>query len=177
MKRSAVLSLPGMTGGRSAPAHQSRRSKIGNASEAIVETCNALCERAGLASLRRVATPMRVVGRAPRGVAAVFAASTTVDYLGWTLATPPRIVAVEVKHVERTSAGVRFPFAHLEPQQRIDLASIHARGGVAVILIVCDAKLYPVPWSAVQPLLDQRRPAMLVDAFLAKSPTYLVGLV
>jgi penicillin-binding protein-related factor A (putative recombinase) len=165
-------------GGKNAPGHPSRRSKIGNVTEAIVEVHNVICERAGLAALRRVSTPMKVVGRAPKGVDAVFAKATTVDYLGWTMTTTPaRPVAVEVKHVELTPAGVRFPFDNLEPQQRIDLSSIHKLGGIAVLLVVCNAKLYPVPWSVVQPLLDARRPSMLVDAFLATDKAYLRAIL
>jgi penicillin-binding protein-related factor A (putative recombinase) len=166
--------------GRHAPQHQAKRAAIGNVTEKIIETANLVCERAGLCSLRRVSTPMKVIGSHPKGVIAVFTESTTVDYLGWTKASPPRIVAVEVKHADRAPNGrVYFAFSRFEPQQRIDLAAIHKLGGVAVVLCVCDADLYAVPWGDIDALLSAKPPraSMWVDQYRAKDSAYMRGLV
>jgi penicillin-binding protein-related factor A (putative recombinase) len=172
MKRGTTGLLPlGMA------AQQSRRSTIGNVTESIVEVHNDICERAGICSLRRVPTPMRVTGHARGGVTAVFVKASTVDYLGWTLTAPSRPILVEAKHVEMTPGGVRIPFSRIEPQQRTDLSAVQRLGGVAVLLVVCRAKLYPVPWAVVQAMIDEKRPSMLCDDYLAKDGFYLRDLV
>ncbi len=51
-----------------APRHQSHRAKLGTSTEALVELHNDLCERMGVCALRRVPTPMRVIGTTPKGV-------------------------------------------------------------------------------------------------------------
>jgi len=158
-----------------AALQQSHRAKLGTTTEALVELHNDLCERMGLCALRRVPTPMRVLGPTPKGVEAVYTEASTVDYMGWTFETPTRPVLVEVKHVEMGPAGVRFAFTHLKPKQRADLASVHAHGGVAVLLVVCNGRLYPVPWPAVA--VELVNASMVVDAYRAKDPVYLKTLL
>ena len=125
-------------------AQQSRRSKGGSAAEAAVEACNAACKIAGVAELWRHATPTRIVGP---GRTSIFSAKATVDYSGIMLDGTGRAVAVEVKRL--STKTLRLPLSRIEPHQRAHLATVHASGGVAVVLVVHAARLYAVPWGVV----------------------------
>lgn len=134
----------------------SRRAHAGNATEAFVEGMSAACERAGLCSIWRVGTPMKIMGPAHRGrgVRALLTGQSCVDYLG--VMAGGRALAVEVKGVAPSAKPWKLSIRDVKPQQQACLDAVHREGGVAVLLVVVGVPpacaVYPLPWGAVRAL-------------------------
>lgn len=132
------------------------------------------CEAHRIAVVRKVGTPMRVVGRGTKagGVEGVYTRRSTVDYLGWTLTG--RVVAIEAKAVQTEPGGpASFPLARIKPHQRYELESVMKCGGVAMVALLFDGVLYAMPWSYVR-LVDQSSIARdQIRNWKANVPLYL----
>jgi recombination protein U len=144
---------------------QSARSASGARGEDVVASLNAQCLAAGIARVRKLPTPMRVVGRIDqRGqtrLLCVYSAKSGVDFVGVMLADG-RAVAVEAKRC----TDRRFPLARLEDHQRDELAAVHAAGGVAVVLVIHGPKrhAYALPWMLVARAVERGEKSLTVGA-------------
>ena len=145
-----------------------RRKATGDAAEARVEAMNAACKLAGVAELHKIPTDVVVQRNGPRIVGAFHRKRATVDCLGWMLDGTGRAVAVEVKSLNLTRRG-RFPLSDLEPHQRAALASAHAAGAVAVLLVVSGPSVYAVPWVNVAVAIEYGEASLaMVPGWLAR---------
>jgi penicillin-binding protein-related factor A (putative recombinase) len=126
---------------------QRARKANGDATEALIERMHSAMLSLGIARMRKIPTPMRIVGgKAPR-FTAVFAKPSGVDFVGHTLTSPSRPVYVEVKRV----SAWRLPFSRIEPQQREELESVTRSNGIAIVLVVVDGRdVCAVPWHAIE---------------------------
>lgn len=131
--------LPGVDRGPSARVRQ----QAGDRAEAVADALHAVCERAGVAAVRRVNSNLRLV-RGPGGTTrTVPTKKSTVDC--WGLLRGGRAVAVEVKSC---SSG-RLDLDRLLAHQRAELAAVEQLGGVALVLVVVGGVAHAVPWAAV----------------------------
>jgi recombination protein U len=129
-----------------------RTSRNGRASQALGEAAEALvqrhldaCERAGVARVRKLPTPMRVVGRAKTGMLAIFTERAEPDYAG--VLRGGRAVVCEAKY----TAAPSLPLSRVAPHQRVALERAEALGALALLLVVFQGprgrELYAVPWE------------------------------
>ena len=109
---------------------QSKRVKAGSAAESLVDRANAQLARLGIAYVRKLPTPMKIIGKTPRGLLAVHDAKSGVDYIGNT--SQGIAVYAEAKHVSKWS----FPLARLETHQLDELRRAQRDGCLAVLVIV-----------------------------------------
>lgn len=136
--------LPGVDRGPSARVRQ----QAGDRAEAVADALHGVCERAGVALVRRVNSNLRLV-RGPNGQArTVPTKKSTVDC--WGLLKNGRAVAIEVKSC---SSG-RLDLDRLPPHQRAELEAVEQLGGLALVLVVVGGVAHAVPWAAVRAAIE-----------------------
>lgn len=131
-------------------AAQGDRVKGGQKSEALVESLHDLCASMHIAYVHKVPTPYVIVGHGKGGTFhARHSKKTGADYRGVMLDGSQRSIRAECKS-DADPAG-RVYLRELRPNQREDLDAAHARGDVAVLLVVLgrglQATAFAVPWS------------------------------
>ncbi len=128
-----------------------RNAKGGGIGEAVAERLHAECARQGVARMRKMPTPMKVIGRCVRGLIAVYSARSGVDYHG-SLTSNGRAVYVEVK---RCTSKKAFAMSEVEPHQRKELDYAWTTGAVAVLLVVFGPLDTPcaAPWRDVREMV------------------------
>lgn len=141
--------LPGVDLGPS----QRVRQQAGDRAEAVADALHALCERMGVALVRRVNSNLRLVRGAgstgPRGMPRVVPTKkSTIDC--WGLLRGGRSVAVEVK----SCSDGRLPFDRLPPHQRAELERVDQLGGLALVLVIVGGAAHAVPWPAVRAAIE-----------------------
>jgi len=129
---------------------QARRRAAGDSAEARADALHKVCELAGVAYVRRVASNVRIVRNRRSGgtLGAVFTGKSTVDCWGMLLATDKdgaRPVAVEIK----SCASGRLDLSILPQHQRDELARVERGGGLALLLVVGREAIWAVPWYEV----------------------------
>jgi penicillin-binding protein-related factor A (putative recombinase) len=134
-------------------ALQSRRNRSGSAGEKVADSLHELCELTGVASVRRVASNLKVVGGGRGRFTAIAQKKSTVDCWG-VMHEDGRAVAVEVKTVspKKSAKGGFLPcslsWSRVEQHQKDELNRVFSAGGVAVLLIIHgDLAVYAVPWG------------------------------
>lgn len=151
-----------------------RSAASGGRAEDLLDVYHRACESHRIAIVRKVGTPMRVVGRGAKdgAIEGVYTRRSTVDYLGWTLAG--RVVAIEAKAVQsEPGAPCSFPIARIKQHQRCELESVYRCGGIAMVALFFDGVLYAIPWSYVR-LVDEKAIARdQIRAWKANVPLYL----
>jgi penicillin-binding protein-related factor A (putative recombinase) len=153
----------------------------GARAEELLDVYHQACELAGIATMRRVGTPLRVVGKPGAGaqVGAAFTKKSTVDYLGWT--STGRVIAIEVKSIQLAADDRQvFPLANLKEHQRQELERVLVAGGIAVVAIFVNGQLYVLPWAEVRLLIAARATVLPVEAlkpWRARVPLYMEHLV
>lgn len=130
--------LPGVDRGPSARVRQ----QAGDRAEAVADALHAVCERAGVAAVRRVNSNLRLV-RGGGATRVVPTKKSTVDC--WGLLRGGRAVAVEVKSC---SSG-RLDLDRLPAHQCAELAAVEQLGGLALVLVIVGGVAHAVPWAAV----------------------------
>jgi len=136
------------------------RQQAGDRAEAVADGLHAVCERAGVAVVRRVNSNLRLVrggGGAPRVVPTK---KSTVDC--WGLLKGGRSVAVEVK----SCSDGRLAFDRLPPHQRAELEAVDRLGGLALVLVITGLTACAVPWSAVREAIAAGRKGLGVEDVL-----------
>lgn len=138
---------------RAAPARRRGGARVGNAGEDIADVLHAICERAGVASVRRVSSHVQITSSAGGELRARLRGKSTVDCLGWS--STGRIIAVEVKTVSMSrergaTKPLAFSMREVKPHQKLELDRVHAAGGLAVLLLIFGPRRYALPWDQVR---------------------------
>jgi penicillin-binding protein-related factor A (putative recombinase) len=131
---------------------QRARKRSGDETEEFVETLHQECLDRGIAFVRKLPTPFRVVRSLGKGkLLCVPEKKSGADYVGHMLDGSGRGVFAEVKRCTDRS----FPLSRIEEHQREELDRAHEAGVVALVVIVygptlARADLFPVPWNVVR---------------------------
>lgn len=142
-----MTGLPGIELGPSPRVRQ----RAGDRAEAVADQLHALCERAGVALVRRVNSNLRLV-RGGAGPRVVPTRKSTIDC--WGVLRGGRALAIEVK----SCSDGRLSFDRLPPHQRAELERVDQLGGLALVLVVIGATMVcAVPWSSIREELAQGR--------------------
>lgn len=127
------------------------RQQAGDRAEAVADQLHALCERAGVALVRRVNSNLRLVRGGSGRPQVVPTKKSTIDC--WGLLKGGRAVAVEVK----SCADGRLAFDRLPPHQRAELEAVEQLGGLALVLAIVGTVAHAIPWRAIREALEQGR--------------------
>lgn len=138
---------------RKTPAQQKRsdaarkRVHSGERAEQIVAKLNDQCAEAGVAWIRKLPTPWKVIRQTRAGLLVAPVKKSGVDYMGHM--RDGRAVYMEVKYVE----GKYFDPKLIKPWQKDELDRAQASGAVALVVIVWKGSLWErvfvVPWNWV----------------------------
>lgn len=145
------------------------RKKSGDHAERVVEAHLNNLARIGIAFLRKLPTPYRVVrslgGAEFKGC---FTEASPHDYFGYT--SQGRFVAVEVKRISSPSlknggwSAIRFDLDALPEHQRAALASCCRCEGWAFVVVVAyqglQHRLFAVPWARIAQAIDDERASL-----------------
>jgi hypothetical protein len=152
---------------------QGRRSSNGNAAEDYLDDLHDACELAGIAVVRRVRSNFQILRSLGRGrFEVLMLGKSTVDYHGYLCAPPgqpARKLLIEAKSFELHTgnkggvAPARLPFGRIEEHQRIELARGHARGALALVVVLFGPALYAVPWPVVAAALAAGKASLLEE--------------
>jgi penicillin-binding protein-related factor A (putative recombinase) len=115
--------------------------RSGAGAETTVAALHKECADVGVAWMRKVPTPFRVIRSVRGGVLAVPCEKAGVDYVGHM--ADGRAVYVEVKLV----TGPTFLMSRVKPQQREELTRASSHGALAVLLLICKERPYALPWA------------------------------
>lgn len=164
---SAQPRLPGVPGTPHSAHEQGLRSHLGAEAEKFVDDLNKVCLRAGVANVYRVSSNVKITRGLGRGrIEGVLTGKSVVDAMGWTYETPPRPIAMEIKHVhiERLKSGAeaawRLPLDRIEEHQRTMLRDCHRAGGLALVLVIHGGRAYAVPWVEVEAALTDQQASL-----------------
>lgn len=133
-------------------SQQRKRKRSGDETEDFVEELHEKCEERGIAFVRKLPTPIRVIRRVGGGkVLGHFEEKSGVDYVGHMLDGSGRGVFAEIKRCTSRS----FPLSRIEDHQRAELDRAHDAGAVSVVVIVYGESLerpvlFAVPWPVVR---------------------------
>lgn len=163
----AQTRLPGLPGTPHSAHAQGLRSHLGAEAEKYVDELCGVCFRAGIAWISRVNSHVKITRYLGRGrIEGILTGKSVVDAMGWTFETPPRPIAMEIKHieVERLKSGAeaswRLPLARIEEHQRTMLRVCHRAGGLALVLIIHGGRAYAVPWVEVEAALTDQQASL-----------------
>ena len=168
--------LPGLppprTGAEVARRRGKRAQANGNAGERFAEQLHDHCAREEVAQVRRVTTNLRIVAMETFPfVRCVITGPSIVDFEGTMDDGTGRTVGVECKHIEvplltnLRPGALRFPLVQLPQHQRDYLAGLHARHGVAILLVVTSrGEAFALPWPAVRDVIEAGRASLDEEA-------------
>lgn len=159
--------LPGVPGTPHDAHAQGLRSHLGAEAEKFVDDLNKVCFRAGVACIFRVSSHVKITRHLGRGrIEGILTGKSVVDAMGWTFETPPRPIAMEIKHVDvaRLKSGAeaswRLPLARIEEHQRTMLRACHRAQGLALVLVIHGGRAYAVPWGEVEAALADQQASL-----------------
>lgn len=139
-----MTGLPGIELGPS----QRVRQRAGDRAEAVADRLHALCERAGVALVRRVNSNLRLV-RGGAGPRVVPTKKSTIDC--WGVLRGGRALAIEVK----SCSDGRLSFDRLPAHQRAELERVDQLGGLALVLVIVGSTMAcAVPWAAIRAAIE-----------------------
>jgi penicillin-binding protein-related factor A (putative recombinase) len=150
--------------GRANPAHQQRRAHNGKIGEQVMAELNEVCRIARVADVRKIATPMAIVGNTVRKgrhlFLTVFAERAGCDFQGRMSDGTGRAVYAECKYVEDECE--RFPLSKMRPDQVEQLERALRDHCVAVLVVVRGPQrhVFAIAWE------DAREHRTLGDAEL-----------
>lgn len=164
---------------RRASSAQRKRVKAGSAAEGILEQSHAAMARLGIAYVRKLPTPMRIVGKSPRGLIAVHDAKSGVDYMGHY--HDGRAIYVEAKHISAWS----FPMSRLEDHQLAELSRAQLDGCISVLVVAIGSRdLVALPYVVVRDYVLRARHGGRksiareeLERYRVTGPNYLAGIV
>lgn len=144
---------------RRSSADMSRVQRSGASGEAVAASLHMAERVLGVATVRKLPTPLRIIGTCSRGLICCPEERSTVDHFGHMKDGTGRAVVVESK----TLREGRFNFkSMLKPHQRDALDEATEDGCVAALLIFYGPLLttHAIPWTRVRELIDSGAKSM-----------------